>query len=310
MSDVVIPRPQDLTAYLLGQARVDEAERLDELSITDDEFAEALEAAEMDLIDSYVNGELSAANGEKFEQKYLRSVDQSDRVVFANALQEYSSSRLSAMPVAGARSGLFGWSGRVFQFGLAAALLLAILGGWLFISRSPQWVNETAAVHDEPVNLAIPPNIAEEPRIELPSNDAREKEPEKEKMKSEGRPKEGRTSGQASRIVAVILSPQMRSSVSMRMVEVPAGTDKFSARLELESGNFRSYRAVLREQSSNRVIWQSNTAKPTGPTDARQLAVSIPARLLNSAAYTFTVSGLPVNGIAEIVGDYPFKIVR
>lgn len=310
MSDV-IPKPQDLTAYLLGNARADEAERLDELSITHDEFAEALEAAEMDLIDAYANGELSAADREKFEQKYMRAGYKNDRVVFATALQEYASSRISAMPVAGAGGGLFGWTGRFFQFGLAAAaLLLAILGGWFFISRFTQNVNETAAVQNKPANLAIPTNNVENKQIELPANDAREKEPEKETEKPDGPPKEKRPDSQASRIVAVVLSPQLRSLGAPPKVKVPAGTDQLSARLELESGDFPSYRAVLRERSSNRVIWQSKALKPTGPANARRLAVSIPARLLNSAAYTFTVSGLPINGSAEIVGDYSFSVVR
>ena len=304
MSDVIIPSTQDLTAYLLGQTPADEAERLDELSITDDKFAEGLEAAETDLIDSYVNGELSAADREKFEERYMHK---NDRVVFASALQEYASSRISAMPVAATGGGLFGWTSRFFQFGFAAAaLLLAIVGGWFFFSRSAQKVNETAAVPDNPVNpvnLVVPTNNIGNTQIELPSNVAREKEKEKAKET----PKDERPP--APRIVAVVLTPQLRSGAP-RKVEVPTGTDQFSARLELESGDFPSYSAVLRERSSNRVIWQSRALKPAGPADARRLAVSIPARLLNSAAYTFTVSGIPVNGSAEIVGDYSFTVVR
>jgi hypothetical protein len=311
MSDVTNPVPQDLKPYLLGQARADEAERLDELSITDDEFAEVLEAAEMDLIDSYVNRELSTAEREKFEQIYILSVDRSDRVAFANALQEYASSRISARPVTGTRGGLLGWTGQYFQFGLAAAvLLLAIVGGWFLISKSEQYVNETAAVPDNPVNLAVPTNTVENTKIELPSNDLEERESKKLKEKPEGLPTKERPSASSPRFVAVVLSPQLRSSGGLRKVEVPASTAQFSARLELESNDFQSYRAVLREQASNRVIWRSKDLKPTGPADTRQLAVSIPARLLNSAVYTFTVSGVEDNGTAEIVGDYPFKIVR
>jgi hypothetical protein len=43
--------------YLLGSLPGDEAERLDELSVTDEAFAEALSVAERDLIDAYVQGE-------------------------------------------------------------------------------------------------------------------------------------------------------------------------------------------------------------------------------------------------------------
>ena len=87
MSDVNMPYLQDLKSYLLGQAQADETERLDELSITSDEFAQALEAAEIDLLDSYVNGELSAADCARFEDKYLHSKDQIERFAFANDLR-------------------------------------------------------------------------------------------------------------------------------------------------------------------------------------------------------------------------------
>ena len=310
MSDVITPGPDDLIPYLLGRVPTDEAERLDEMSITHGEFAEALEAAEMDLIDSYANGELSTADRENFEQKYMRSVDQRDRDAFAKALQEYAASRLSALPVAPRRGSLFAWRGRVFGFGLvAAALLLAIAGAWFFISKPSQNISETAVVHETPLGSVpkeSPSANSGNTQAELPSNKA----PENERTKPEGPPKEKRPVVRQPRIVAVVLSPQLRASGEPRKVEVPAGTDQLSVRLELESGDFRAYRAVLSEQSSNRVVWQSNTVKPTGPANARRLAVSIPARFLNSAAYILTVSGLSETGTSEIVGDYTFTVVR
>lgn len=310
MSDIIEPGPQDLMAYLLGNVPADEAERLDELSITNGGLAEALEAAEMDLIDSYANGELSAADRRSFEQKYIRAVDQRGRIVFAKALQEYAAARLSAQPVAATGGGLFGWRGRVFRFGLAAAaLLLALAGGWFFISRPAQNVNESVAVHespDTPLASPIPVIKGGNAQTELPSNEVRKKE----KEKPEAPPKEKPPVAQTPRMVAVVLSPQLRSSGAPSKVAMPARTDQFSAQLELESGDFRAYRAVLTERSSNQVVWHSNTVKPAGPADARRLAVSIPARLLNSATYTFTVSGLSNDGTAEIVGDYSFTVVR
>jgi hypothetical protein len=48
---------QTSTEYLLGALPEAETERLDELSITDDEFTESLQVAETDLVDAYVLGE-------------------------------------------------------------------------------------------------------------------------------------------------------------------------------------------------------------------------------------------------------------
>jgi hypothetical protein len=313
MSDVITPGPEDLIRYLLGRVPADEAARLDELSITNDGFADALEAAEMDLIDSYVNGGLSAGDRDKFEQKYMRSRDQRDRIIFANALQEYAASHLSATPVENTPSGFFEWTGRLFQFGLAAAaLLLAVAGGWFFISRIAQNGNETAAVHESPVTpiTSVPSEIPTispgNTHAEMPKNEVQQRET----VKPEVQPREKPLTAQPPRIVAVVLSPQLRSSGEPKKVEVPAGTDLLSTRLELESGGFKSYRAVLNELSSNRLVWQSNTVKPTGPANARVCAVSIPARLLNSATYILTVSGISESGTAEIVGDYSFTVVR
>ena len=49
---------QTIRDYLLGQLPESEAERLDELSITDDECAERIRAVEHDLVDAFARGEL------------------------------------------------------------------------------------------------------------------------------------------------------------------------------------------------------------------------------------------------------------
>ena len=48
---------QLITQYLLGSLSSEETERLDELSLSDDEFAVRLQAVENELIDAYVEGE-------------------------------------------------------------------------------------------------------------------------------------------------------------------------------------------------------------------------------------------------------------
>src|SRR5689334_4781369 len=73
--------------YLLGSLSAEETERLDELSITDGEFAEVLLTTENELIDAYVLGELDQETRKKFESHYQSTSVRSEKVEFAKTLQ-------------------------------------------------------------------------------------------------------------------------------------------------------------------------------------------------------------------------------
>ena len=78
---------QTINEYLLGSLPEAEAERLDELSFTNDEFAETLRAAEKDLVDAYVQGELVGTALERFKSHYLSTPRRRGNVEFAQALR-------------------------------------------------------------------------------------------------------------------------------------------------------------------------------------------------------------------------------
>src|ERR1051326_3731746 len=76
---------QLLTDYLLGVASEHNAERIDELSITDEDIAWRLRARENDLIDAYVRGELSGGRLEQFRLAYSSPLRR-QKVAFAVGL--------------------------------------------------------------------------------------------------------------------------------------------------------------------------------------------------------------------------------
>ena len=76
---------QIINEYLLGSLPEAEIEALDELSFTDDEFADALRVAEKDLVDAYVQGELGGVELEQFESSYMASPRRLEKVKFAQA---------------------------------------------------------------------------------------------------------------------------------------------------------------------------------------------------------------------------------
>lgn len=75
-----------LVQYLIGSLDEQETERFDELSISDDQFADRLRIVEDDLVDAYATGELSGDVRARFEAHYLKLPGKQDRIRFAEAL--------------------------------------------------------------------------------------------------------------------------------------------------------------------------------------------------------------------------------
>src|SRR5215813_1334449 len=79
-----------IVQYLLGSLPQEETERFDELCFVDDEFAERLSVVENDLVDTYVRGELSGRNLERFDSHYLASPRRREKVRVARTFQIYA----------------------------------------------------------------------------------------------------------------------------------------------------------------------------------------------------------------------------
>jgi hypothetical protein len=145
-----IPGDQLITQYLLGSLSSEETERLDELSLTDDEFATRLQVVEDELVDAYVGGELTGQTLQQFDSFYLASPRRRERVKFARVFRTVAEQQalrgaesaplgVTARPIsqrAGShrerRLELLPSSGRKWQWGLAvAASLLLVATAWL-----------------------------------------------------------------------------------------------------------------------------------------------------------------------------------
>src|SRR4051812_46545951 len=77
------PDEQYLVRYVLDLVPPEEAQRLDEASVVDDEFAVRLTAVETELVDGYVRGTLDAETRARFESVYLASPRRLQAVTFA-----------------------------------------------------------------------------------------------------------------------------------------------------------------------------------------------------------------------------------
>ena len=86
-----------LVKYLLGNLTEEEQVRVEDRAFADRDYMGALNAAEADLIDDYVKGELTQADRRAFESRFLTSAQRRSKVEFAQALARFTA---EAEPVA------------------------------------------------------------------------------------------------------------------------------------------------------------------------------------------------------------------
>ncbi|HEX9163978.1 MAG TPA: hypothetical protein VF980_19885 [Thermoanaerobaculia bacterium] len=265
-------QPDDglLTRYLLGSLPEEETERLDEMSVTDDEIAWRLRAVENDLVDAYVRGEMSGGTLERFRSTYLASPERRKKVVVAKALLALRPAR----PVADERPAM----ARVSRFpierwALAASLAAIAAGGayLYFVPRSAPNVPHVVTARNAPTPQAtrVSPALA---------------------------------------TVSFVLSPPTRGgTVSLPALAVPAGTQLVNLRLQLESDDFPEYEAALRNLATNEIVWRSAAAKASLDGAGSAVGFDLPAGVLKPQNYSIELSGLPQNGRAELIASYAFR---
>jgi hypothetical protein len=322
---------QIISEYLLGSLSEAESERLDELSITDDEFADALSAAEKELIDSYVQRELSSNEVKRFEAHYLASPLRRDKVDFAKALQVLGGEKLDALAEGTQSRDSFstgkkrGWLSvfnhfsapqPALQWGLAiAAIVLLIAGGLLLFQnlRLRQQMSQTQARRDELQQREQ--QLQEQLEEQRTTNATTEQElaqlrEERTRLDEElGRGKPQPSPG-GNAIASFILTPQLRSAGQFKTITIPVGTEQVAMQLRLEPNDYSNFSVALLDQLSQQVLWRSGRIRARGVADSKSLVVSFPANLLRAQTYSLQVSGIYSTGTSEFMSDYPFKVLK
>src|SRR5215203_4857482 len=268
---------ENLTAYLLGALPDAEAEIFDELSFTDNDFAEELSAAENDLVDAYVNGELTGENLQKFESFYLASPLRREKVEFARNFQGFAEKNITHVEsnpkrtLAEIFSNIFVIRRPLLQWGFAlAALLFMILGGWLFRenARLNSQMSESKAKQDELLQRESEleqreKQLLDETDQQRRTNSEAEKElaeireererreqelkirqsPEQQQRLNEQRATAQKTPTSSPRrqisIASFILTPALRGNGGqLQSVSIPAKTGRVAMQLELEPNDY------------------------------------------------------------------------
>jgi hypothetical protein len=299
------PDDQVLSRYLLGSLPAEEAERLDELSIADDEFSLRLDAVENDLLDSYVRNELSGETLARFESVYLFSPRKLEKVEFARTLLRWDKKTAGAKESSAATRSSERWFGVLrlsLQWGFAAATLVMSIGiGYLLV--------ENGRLRNLRVESREQQAILEQRTQEMEKqlSDLRSANLEMQKELAQARDSQAGFSPLTA--LTVLLLPQTRGVGPIRTIFAPS-TGQIRLRLQLELDDFPQYRIAIKDSASNSVVWRSETLKSTAAGRNKEVSVSLSVTLLEGKNYVLELSGVSPNGASEFVSSYVFRLIK
>jgi|HubBroStandDraft_6_1064221.scaffolds.fasta_scaffold03669_3 hypothetical protein len=294
---------QLLTRYLLGSLSEEETARLDELSFTDDEFAAQLTAAENDLVDSYVRGELPAETEAEFKAAYLTSPRRREKVTFAETLFSFQQKAATAPKVLRARApqkSASSW--RVFptrvpilQWGFAGAAIALLIATFFLENRNRD------------LQQRLSQSQAEQTVMAQQAQDLQHQLETRTPALAQGSPEGSAPPLDHLKIAAFTLFPALRGASAIPIVSVPNGTDLLVLKLQLEPSDFVKYRVAIEDAASRLAVWKSADLQPVSEGQRKTVSFGVRPGFLKPGNYLIQLQGVLANGGAELVGTYPFK---
>jgi hypothetical protein len=293
-----------LVQYLLGNLPAEESERLDELSVTDDDFAWRLRETENGLVDAYVRSELSGKTLEEFRTFYMSSAKRREKVAFAEELLQFQASAARTTTQSSKKNSLFShvFAPRrlVLQFAAAAFAMSLILGYLLFDNARLRYRIDDA--HTRQSSL-------EQNKQELEKELGEQRAANTNSQKGPDADSKSKPDLDQLKILSLALPPPARGLSSIKTITVHPNADLVVLLLALESADFPQYRVTLKNPATNEVLWGSADLEATSTDGKTVLTISFQASLLKTQNYVAEVAGLPHGGKAQIIGDYPFHVV-
>jgi hypothetical protein len=288
--------------FLLGQLSPDEQGRIEELAFDDPDSFEVLQAAEDDLIDEFVDDDLSADERERFQEYYLAQPGRREDVRIASALREYFDREQPASLWERLRKWLHIGAMPLIPVVVKAAIIISAAAVGL-VTLFPRILRPGFT----PVTQVQP---QPSPALPSPANTPSETPPQptpqlahKDDQKKPSLPPHR----QPSTFAAILLSPGggARGGGEVTKVSLTSRTKHLDLAL-IGGASYPSYQATLEQGGKTIQPWSN--LKPTKIVSGRKgIRIPIPFdRLKASQRYHIVLDGVAQNGNLEHVDDYYF----
>lgn len=299
-----------LVKYLLGNLTEEEQVRVEDRAFADRDYMGALDAAEADLIDAYVSGELAQADRRAFEHRFLASPQRRSKVEFAQALARVTA---EAGPLASRvpkpapawlalLDPIRAWNPALrFAGGLGAVICVA--GGTWLVIENASMRGRVSALEAQRRDMEV--------REQGLKQELRQAQTRVDSLAAQ---MQNRPSPEAARtpLVASLVLMAGLSRAETRVDQLTLGPEAQVARIviQLEArDDYPRFRAELRTRSGRDILILSDLL-PRRATAGNSVSMDVPASALGTGEYELALKGLPEKQGAQDVGYYYFRVQK
>lgn len=313
-----------ISRYLLGDLPEEQQVEIEDRAFSDKDYLASIIAVENDLIDEYVRGELSAADRQLFESRFLASAERRKRVAFAKALRTVVSEAPEPEKKVLQDAPRWSWHDSLYAFlsGLnpaarlafvAAAILLIVGAAGLVVEtlRLRRQVNQLQAEKQSGQDLQQALDQERRRNEELNAQLNQEKQHREQTDEALRQLTETTEATNPARPVIASLTllpglsrggdqkPNLDLSSDARLVRLQIGIDP--------EEQYKSFAVELRTLAG-RHIWSREKLAARTRRGTRAVMFTLPATVLKSGEYELGLRGLTEGGGLEDVGFYYFNV--
>ena len=317
--------------YLLGELPEAEQAQFEEAYFADDAIFERFLAVKDELTDAFARNELDEEKRKQFAKHFSataprrRQIDEAQKFISAISTISAKTSLSETTSKKKWRQSLgdfFKPRPLAWQFALAAVVLIALGGFWLFIVRQPKASEEQAVQKPTPaptvssqtnentnaannhtannnaVIIAPSPSPANANGLPVNKNVSPQPTPKI--------PTKSPTQFSPAQFAAIVLMPVASRDINeSNTLRINSATRSVRLRLVFKSDDYRSYNVEI-TTIEGVSIWRQNNLKSSNKSVTLQFA---PA-LLRGQDYIVTLTGKTADGQTETISEYYFRVER
>jgi hypothetical protein len=300
--DLPIKDEAVLRKYLLGDMSPEEQEEIELWLMSNEDAYCLLEAAEDDLIDDSFAGRLAPRDLDRFQNHFLVAPERQRKLQFSRSFKRAIDA--AAQPVRlefPSRPGLLDFLRfrPALVYATSALIVILLTGNVWSLLKVAELQRELGSVTSQVTELG---RDRDDLKRQLDESQAAA-------LALQAAIPPPKPSA-APVLLAMNLVPGItRSSNEIPTITLTSNASRVRFSLALLDDNFTVYRVSLMNADS-REIWTENKVSPTAARDGKTIVLNVPAEVLSSGDFSFSLMGVPDSGTPESIARYYFRAVR